>query len=85
MKTWLRWDQEIPHWLRCLWWSCCGAGLGMFGGMVWAIVAARMDRTPEWEVHSIINSIVYACVGALVGIAGGLLVAGLRGPRRKGR
>ena len=84
MSAWVQWDQEIPGWLRYLWWSCCGGGLGMFGGVVWACFAAAADRSPEWEMHSIINSMIGACVGAFVGIAIGVLIAWLRRPPRTG-
>ena len=84
MSAWVQWDQEIPGWLRYLWWSCCGGGLGMFGGVIWAFVAARADRAPDREMHAILHSMIGACVGALIGAAGGLLVAWLRRPRRSG-
>src|SRR5205823_5001855 len=60
MSAWVQWDQEIPGWLRYLWWSCCGGGLGMFGGVIWAFVAARADRAPDREMHAILHSMIGA-------------------------
>ncbi len=82
MNARIPWDQELPGWLRCLWWSCCGSGLGAIGGVVWAFCKAAADRTPEWEINEVVNSVTGACVGALIGLGVGLLVALLRRPRR---
>ena len=83
MDGWMQWEQGLPGRLRYLAWSCCGSGVGVIGGVVWAFVEAAADRSPEWEINEVVHTIIGACVGGLIGVGIGLLAAWVRRPRHR--